>query len=181
MSYRFYLNVTLLVALGLLLYPRPARAQENGFVSGVVFLDANGNGARDPGEIGVANAAVNFASGSNAATEVTNTDGTFQHTTPLGTWTVTVVPPAGYQVVGASAATANITAQNQNLEINFGVRLAQLATNPPPTVPVPTNTPGVLPQTGAPVTGSSVLLLALIAAFVAGVALVISAWTSPRK
>ena len=72
-----------------------ARAQQAATITGTVFIDANGNGVRDPGERGVANVAV-----SNQDAVVT-TDASGAYRLPVGsTGVVFVSVPDGYRAVG---------------------------------------------------------------------------------
>ena len=65
--------------------------------SGVVFLDRNGNGRRDPGERGVAGVAVS----DQVQVVVSGPDGSFRMAGSGGLGLVFVSVPTGYQVVGS--------------------------------------------------------------------------------
>jgi LPXTG-motif cell wall-anchored protein len=159
--------------------PRPAAAQ-SGAITGIVFADGNGNGLYDPGEQGIANVGITFSGVGDPVSGATNADGSYFFTANLGNWTVTVTPPAGFEVVGGPSKTINVAAAEQSLVVDFGLRPIQVqATNTAPPVQ-PTSTPGVLPQTGAAVSGNALALAALAVVLLAGVALVLSArW--PRR
>ena len=156
---------------------RPALAQA-GAISGIVFADANGNGQRDPGENGMANVPLKFSGLGATVSGVSNVDGGYFFTAEVGAWTVTVTPPAGFEVVGGAARAANIAAAQQNIVLDFGLRPVQVGPTNTFTPPLPTLTPGILPTTGAPISGRGLTLLALLGAFVLGAGLLISAWKS---
>src|ERR1039457_6405976 len=78
-----------------LLAPEASRAQR-GEISGVVFIDANGNGVRDSGERGVANVAVS----NQDAVVVTDASGRYR--LPRGpNGVVFVSVPEGYRAAGS--------------------------------------------------------------------------------
>jgi hypothetical protein len=87
-----------LAALGAASVPGGARAlrAQNAAISGTVFLDANGNGVRDPGERGLANVAVSNQS------EVVVTDANGSYRLPVGpTGVIFVSVPDAYRAVGS--------------------------------------------------------------------------------
>ena len=65
-------------------------------LSGVVYLDRNGNGVRDAGEAGLAGVAVS----DQADVVVTDAGGAFRITGARGTGVVFVSVPSGYRSVG---------------------------------------------------------------------------------
>ncbi len=71
-----------------------------GRIGDLVWIDKNGNGARDTGETGLPNAAVklyNRTTGALLATTATDSNGAYLFPgLPAGSYTVTVTPPAGY-------------------------------------------------------------------------------------
>jgi hypothetical protein len=108
---------------GLTLAVRP-----EGSVSGVVFADLNGNGQHDPGEPGVAGAAVSLdllADGVADLTAVTKTDGSYSFANvPDGTHVVGVVPPVNYFAAGANARHAVVAAGSAAGGLDFALRPA---------------------------------------------------------
>ncbi len=154
---------------------RPAAAQ-SGAITGLIFGDTNGNGLHDPGEQGIANVAITFSGVGEPVTGVSNADGSYFFTANVGDWTVTVTPPPGFEVVNGPTQTVNIAAAEQSLVLDFGLRPIQMVTDTPPPDPVPSNTPGLLPTTGAPVATSPLLFIGLILIFLIGAGLLVSAF-----
>lgn len=72
--------------------PRPAPLD----LAGIVFVDRNGNGARDPGEPGLAGVSVSDQN----AVVVTGADGSFRIAGSAGSGLVFVSVPDGYRAVG---------------------------------------------------------------------------------
>ncbi len=69
-----------------------------GTISGVKFLDANGNGARDAGEPGMSGVTITLAEGGLSRNAVTGTDGSFSFAgVPFGTYTLAETVPSGFQ------------------------------------------------------------------------------------
>src|SRR4051794_30981853 len=64
-------------------------------IAGTVFLDANGNGVRDPGETGIANVIVS----NQDAVVTTDVKGEFRISSP-GSGVIFVSTPDGYKSVG---------------------------------------------------------------------------------
>ncbi|HTE43920.1 MAG TPA: metallophosphoesterase [Gemmatimonadaceae bacterium] len=102
---------TFAVVFGLVLTTAPALRAQQAIVTGVVFVDANGNGVRDTGEQGFAGVAVS----NQDAVVVTDATGTFRM--PRGAYGVAFVSvPDGYRSVGpfwrsvadSSASSSNI-------------------------------------------------------------------------
>jgi hypothetical protein len=96
-STRSILNLTMRIARVVSL----TSEEEGATVSGVIFHDANGNGARDPGEAGIAGATVTLSGGdSNVSaalvrTTTTNNGGVYTFTgIPVGQYTIKVDLPA---------------------------------------------------------------------------------------
>lgn len=170
-------SLALLVPFALLLVlpARPALAQA-GAISGIVYVDANGSGQRDPGEAALANVTVTVTSGAGTATVVTNADGGYFFTANVGDWKVSIAPPPGFEVEDGALRGVNVAGAEQNMVVDFALRPIQAAPTSTVPPPQPTNTPGVLPTTGAPVGLGGLILLALLAAFILGVGLLISAW-----
>ena len=68
-----------------------------GTVSGLKFIDANGNGVQDPGETGQPGVTITLTGGGITRTATTGSDGTFAFTAvPFGTYTASETPPAGF-------------------------------------------------------------------------------------
>ncbi len=80
-------------AFGLAAFARPQRGQS---LSGVVFLDRNGNGMRDEGEPGVPGARVS----DQVQTVLSDADGKWAITESLGYGIAAVSAPAGYRPAG---------------------------------------------------------------------------------
>ena len=80
-----------------------------GTISGVKFLDVNGNGVRDPGESGQGGVTITLTgpAGFTARTATTAADGTFSFTgVPFGAYTLSETVPGGFrQTVPASPGT----------------------------------------------------------------------------
>jgi len=106
-----------------------------GAVSGVVFLDANKNGALDPGEAGVGGGVIELLDGGGAvlATTTADADGTyiFTNVAPGAVYQVTQAPaPTGYGT-STPATLSNITvaAGQAAANNNFGETTGSLAGN----------------------------------------------------
>ncbi len=90
-----------------------------GTISGTKFLDTNGNGVRDPGEVGQPNVTFTISGpvGFTPRTVVTGADGTFSFTgVPFGTYTVAETVPPGFRQTlpaapGTATATLNVSAR----------------------------------------------------------------------
>ncbi|WP_198320983.1 SdrD B-like domain-containing protein [Azohydromonas aeria] len=65
-----------------------------------VWLDANGNGRQDAGEAGIAGVTVQLKSSTGTVLQTTTTDasGNYSFSVAAGTYVVSIVAPAGYQV-----------------------------------------------------------------------------------
>jgi serine-aspartate repeat-containing protein C/D/E len=69
-----------------------------GTISGLKFLDANGNGVMNAGEGGLAGVTITLAGGGLTKTAVTGSDGSFSFTgIPFGTYTLSETVPSGFQ------------------------------------------------------------------------------------
>lgn len=77
-------------------------AQSEGRINGVVYLDSNGNGARDTDEEGVRDVEVVFSSAGWQLPVTTQPDGTFGINLNPATWTITIKPPTGYAALESS-------------------------------------------------------------------------------
>ncbi len=95
-------------------------------VSGYVYVDANDNGVKDPGEAGLPAAQLTLldANGNVLATTTTDSTGYYQFNSLMpGTYAVTVAQPAGYYPGLDSSGTAGGTAHNPGNLID-GIPLA---------------------------------------------------------
>ncbi len=92
-------------------------------VSGVVFLDANGNGTRDAGEAGLGGVTLTLknSSGATVATTTTAADGTFKFNgvTP-GNYQLVETQPAGFGSSTPNALAISVPAGGLVLSQNFG-------------------------------------------------------------
>jgi uncharacterized surface protein with fasciclin (FAS1) repeats len=89
--------------------PSVARANALGSVRGVAFEDANGNGAREPGEPLLAGMAWRISAGTWSVTGVSGGDGTFGPTVRPGTYTLTGLDSPGW-IATTPARTAIVEA-----------------------------------------------------------------------
>jgi hypothetical protein len=83
-----------------------------GTLSGAIFLDANQNGVRDEGELGIADASVTATNASTGfvRTATTDTDGVYRfESIPAGNYLLVVRPPASY-VVQVISTPVSVTA-----------------------------------------------------------------------
>jgi hypothetical protein len=164
-----------------LFWARPVALAQTGAINGTVYADANGNGVRDADEAGVSNVGLTFSGVGEPVNGVTNTDGNYFFTATAGDWTVTVTPPPGFEVVNGNAQTVNISTDGQNIVLDFGLRPVQVEpTNTTPPETGPTDTPGILPTTGAPAAPSLLPLLVLALMAILGAALLLSALRGNR-
>jgi hypothetical protein len=156
---------------------RPPALAQSGAISGLVFADGNGNGLHDPGEEGVAGVTIAFSGVGEPVTGMTNADGSYFFTASLGTWTVTITPPPGFEAVNGPTQAVTIAAAEQSMVLDFGLRPIQMLpteTSPPPP-PGPSETPGILPTTGARVATRPLVLGILVILFALGAGLFLSA------
>jgi hypothetical protein len=168
-------SLFLLAACALALCAAPPALAQSGAITGVIFADGNANGVHDPGEQGVPNVAFTFSGVGDPVSGVTNADGSYFFTANLGAWTMTVTPPAGFEVVNGPSQTVTIAAAEQSITLDFGLKPVQTVTDTPPP-PGPTATPGILPTTGAPAAPRPVLMVVLGVVLVAGAVLLLSAF-----
>jgi hypothetical protein len=147
----------IVIALALAVGFAPALAQTDGRISGILYSDANDNGVRDEGEVGVVNAEVQLATAGTEQTVTTAADGTFSATVAPGTWTITVTSvPAGYFEVEDNSTEVVVTAGGAVSNIEFAI--------------VPTGE--VLPDSGGPISGT-VIVAVLMLVLALGIALVV--------
>jgi len=168
-------------ALVLLWGQRPALAQQ-GAISGMVFADVNGDGVRQPEEAGIANVSLTFSGVGEPVQGVTNDDGNYFFTATVGEWTINVTPPPGFEAVNGPSRNVLLAAEEQSIVLDFGLRAVQMTTDTPPPDPQPgpTDTPGILPTTGAPAAPSLLPLLALAILAALGAGLFLSALRGRR-
>lgn len=87
-----------------------------GSLSGVVFLDSNGNGVTDVGEIGIPNVTITVqgtSAGNSSVTQTvtTNAAGGFTFSNlPVGTYNIIETQPAGFRDGGKNVISATVTA-----------------------------------------------------------------------
>ncbi len=102
--------------------------QPQGKVAGTVFTDLNNNGVRDPGEPGVAGAAVTldtFRNGGVDAATTTGADGTFVFVNvPDGAHNVAVVPPVHNVATSANPRAVTVVAGAESAGADFALRPA---------------------------------------------------------
>lgn len=97
------LIISLVVVLTALVAVGVAAAQDQGRIGGTVYLDENANDERDTGEPGVESVTVHFSNETYETSVVTAPDGRYSWSAAGGaTWTVTVIPPEGYEAIQAS-------------------------------------------------------------------------------
>ena len=113
--------VFVLVTL-LSVFAMPAFAQSEGTISGSIYEDLNGNGVRDANEPGLKDVEVQFVSGGWNTTISSIDDGTFSIRVNPATWTVTVLPSAGWRVTTSNSVDAFIGAPGDAVDnLEFGV------------------------------------------------------------
>ncbi len=138
-------NLTVDAGLVVATTPPPAN---NASLGDRVWLDANGNGQQDSGEVGVANVTVQLlnAAGTVLATQTTNANGNYLFSNlAAGQYSVAFVKPTGYNFTAADigadgtdsdantttgrTGTYTLAAGQQNLTVDAGLVC------PPPTIP----------------------------------------------
>lgn len=149
-----------LLVLISLLVAGVAAAQSEGTIGGVVYEDANGNGIRDEGEVGIQDVEVTFSSSGWSTTINTDDKGIFSIRLNPATWTVTVKVPAGY---AAEETTKEVFLENPgdavtNLEF--------------PLVPADEEGNPILPESGGLISGTAIIA-ALFGVMAFGVVLVV--------
>lgn len=75
---------------------KPAAAQSEGQIGGIVYVDSNGNGIREEGEEGIKDVEVTFDSGGWNVTVSTADNGAFSIAANPATWKVSILVPDGY-------------------------------------------------------------------------------------
>ena len=98
--------------------------QTDASIGDTVFDDANGNGARDAGEAGVANVGLTLSkSGTTVATATTNASGSYAFgSLPAGAYSVVPAPPFGWVSTTTSPLSVTLAAGQINTAVDFGVR-----------------------------------------------------------
>jgi hypothetical protein len=100
-----------------------------GAISGQVFADANGNGSQEAGEPGVAGVTVTVSDEGVAAAGVsveqetqTDAQGVYRFTeVPVGAYTLSFAPPAGYALPGAPSLQVTVQEGETTIVPGFGV------------------------------------------------------------
>ncbi|MBI3763906.1 MAG: hypothetical protein HY260_18845 [Chloroflexi bacterium] len=113
-------------------------------IAGEVFVDANGNGALDEGEVGLPGATVHFfVDGKDINTSLTTgDDGTYGLVqVEWGDWNVTVDVPAGYVPTTPTARSFRLENVDKFLGVNFGIATAPTPTPTPKPTKKPKSTP----------------------------------------
>jgi hypothetical protein len=126
----------------------PEEVDAAGSVGGHVFIDANGNGIQDIGEIGLANVTLTLAGPSNR-TAVTDGTGTFVfNNVLLGNYAVSVAGPPGTALEGyfqngtPSTGSVALTADHPDADLDAAFVSAMASTTTSLTVSNPTPTVG---------------------------------------
>ena len=111
-------------------------------IVGTVFIDTNGNGVQDIGEVGYPGATINL-SGAGTGSTSSGTLGDYAFTdNPVGNYTVTLTVPNGYIATTTNPVDTNLT---QDSTINFGIQPELTPTPTPTATPTPTDTPTPTP------------------------------------
>jgi plastocyanin/regulation of enolase protein 1 (concanavalin A-like superfamily) len=113
-------------------------------ISGTVYVDSNGNGAKDTGEPGFSGATVALSGNGNSTTNASGTY-TFSNIT-AGSYPVTLTLPSGYV---ATTTNPVLVIVGPNATVNFGIVPTATAT----AIPTVTIAPTPIPGNGATVPG----------------------------
>jgi hypothetical protein len=158
------------LAAAFLLSVAPAAAQSEGRIAGIAYDDANGNGIREQGEVGLKDVRINFASAGWDTSINTEADGAFSIDLNPATWTVTVIEvPSGYSK--PSPDSVEVTIENPGdtvTNLEFGLR----PQNNESAAPAQSSEDTVLPESGSPIPGP-VIVAVLVGLLVIGGALVL--------
>lgn len=110
----------------LLLSPTPTTTGAVGTVTGTVYQDANRNGVRDGGELGMMGAVVQLMQGATVLDQmITAGAGAYNFNAAAGSYFVKVVPPGGYSLSTRNPQSVTVSA-GQLYELNFGVYQGRL-------------------------------------------------------
>lgn len=152
---RLLVVVTIVMALALLA-ASVAGAQDEGRIGGTVYLDENADGVRDTGEPGVEGVTIQIGNETYETSMTSAPDGRYSWRAAGGaTWTVTVVPPEGYEAIEpVREVFMDIGGEEGN--VDFGLVTAGTT----------------LPESGAPI-APAVLVIGLAGLLVVGVVLVV--------
>ncbi len=94
--------------------------QEEGTVSGIVFADTNGNGARNEFEKGITGVTVTLLSGGTVSSTTTSGDGSYRFAgLSAGVWTVQETDPEGYDSTTDNTVNVNVGSESA-ATANFG-------------------------------------------------------------
>lgn len=122
----------------------PTRVPGTRIVSGEVFMDANRNGDRDPGEAGVAGVLVHLIFDGVLRYETT-TDGNgeflFPDVDPPGTWVVRIVPPPGLGTLNGQNSQTVVLDVDDEKHVRFPLVVLPTATPTATATPTSTATP----------------------------------------
>jgi large repetitive protein len=98
--------------------------QTNASIGDLVYDDANGNGSRDPGELGIGGVVLTLSGGPTTAAPVTTlADGSYAFTgLAAGTYVVDVQVPAGRTATTPDPRTVTVAAGQSVITADFGLR-----------------------------------------------------------
>lgn len=130
---------------------RPASAQSEGTIAGIVYLDENRNGQRDTGEDGLLDVEVNFATSGWDTTINTDGSGAFDIELNPATWTVTVLVPEGqYEATTDESVDVLLeSAGDAVTDVEFGLAVLQASGD---------GDGEVLPDSGAPISETTLII-----------------------
>jgi len=174
------------LAAALILSVGSVAAQDGGVIHGTVYVDMNANLVRDPGEPAYVGAEIIVANGQTGWQVLSAGDGAFRVDVPNGTWQVALMVPEGF--APANDATREVTISPEaslDAVLDFALlSMTPAVTSPDGQAPTPTATatvPAVLPQTGAPVAPTAVLVLVLVGLLAFGLLLAaFGRWAASR-
>ena len=114
-------------------------------IQGVLFIDANADGSREAGDVGIAGKTVNLSNnGTIIGTAVTDANGAYRFTNqPAGTYTVTIAIPSGEKV---SASGSSGTLLNSTVSVN-GTQTVSVISGSAATVNAGVYAPGAISGT----------------------------------
>lgn len=99
----------------------------NTTISGQLFVDLNGNGAYDPGELALAGIPIEFANGEQIVSATTDADGAFSIEVAPGLWRAVVRPPVGFEYALPEGLELEVLeAGESQLQLTIGLQPVQL-------------------------------------------------------